>query len=256
MQYKSNNIIKNFRKKLKKKYVTSAWMQLSNTNLTELLCASYFDAVTFDFEHGVFSFKDLPDLVRVTELYDKVSLVRLPNKNLEFCKQALDAGVNGIIIPNIKSFNETKKIIDNCYLPPKGQRGVGFSRVNKFGKKFGNYIKRNFKPIIIPMIENIEGVNDLDMILQLKELDAILIGPYDLSASLKITGKFKHKQFKNTLNKIKLKCKNHRVPCGVHIIEPELKNLKKLVKNGFKFLPYGIDTDIFNKSLTKIFKKK
>ena len=104
MQYKSNKIINNFRKKLKKKYITSAWMQLSNTNLTELFCASYFDAVTFDFEHGVFSFKDLPDLVRVTELYDKVSLVRLPNKNLEFCKQALDAGVNGIIIPNIKKF--------------------------------------------------------------------------------------------------------------------------------------------------------
>ena len=47
----------------------------------------------------------------------------------------MDAGVNGIIIPNIKSFNETKKIIDNCYLPPKGQRGVGFSELINL-KKF------------------------------------------------------------------------------------------------------------------------
>ena len=54
------------RKKLsRKKLVTSAWMQLSNSNLTELMCSAKFDCVTFDFEHGLFSVKDLPDLFRV-----------------------------------------------------------------------------------------------------------------------------------------------------------------------------------------------
>ena len=52
--------------KLLKKLVTSAWMQLSNSNLTELMCSAKFDCVTFDFEHGLFSVKDLPDLFRLT----------------------------------------------------------------------------------------------------------------------------------------------------------------------------------------------
>ena len=92
--------LKLIRKKLKnKKIVTSGWMQLSNTNLTELMCSINFDCITFDLEHGVFSTGDFPDLFRTAELYNKLPLVRLPNKNINICKQALDAGAGGLIIP-------------------------------------------------------------------------------------------------------------------------------------------------------------
>ena len=111
------------RKKLsRKKLVTSAWMQLSNSNLTELMCSAKFDCVTFDFEHGLFSVKDLPDLFRVLEQNRKLPLIRLPNKNIDIAAQCLDAGSGGLIIPNIQNSQELKKIIERSYLPPEGKR--------------------------------------------------------------------------------------------------------------------------------------
>ena len=242
------------RKKLsRKKLVTSAWMQLSNSNLTELMCSAKFDCVTFDFEHGLFSVKDLPDLFRVLEQNRKLPLIRLPNKNIDIAAQCLDAGSGGLIIPNIQNSQELKKIIERSYLPPEGKRGVGFSRSNRFGKNFNLYIKNKTKPLIIAMIESKLAVKNIDSILQTKGLDAILIVPYDLSASYNIVEKIKKFIFKNILKKIKNSCKKYKIACGVHVIEPTTKNLNYHKKQGFTFLPYGIDTDILNRAINKLF---
>ena len=249
--------LENLRKRLKSgKSITSAWMQLSNTNLTELICLAKFDCITFDFEHGVFSTKDLPDLFRVVELHNKLPFVRLPSKNLEISSQCLDAGAAGIIIPNVKNYKELKKIITFIKLPPHGTRGVGYSRVNRFGKYFKDFINKQRKPFIVAMIESIDSVKDIKKILSVKGLDAILIGPYDLSASMKITGKFEHKKFIATIEKIKHESKKFKIPCGIHVVEANFNKLKEYDNKGFKFLPYGIDTEIFNKSLSNIFKLK
>ena len=79
-------------------------------------------------------------------------------------------------------------------LPPKGNRGVGFCRANKFGKEFKKYMK-TFKPIMIPMLENLDFLNNIKDIKKIKDIDAIFLGPYDFSASIKQTGKFNSKQF-------------------------------------------------------------
>ena len=81
------------------------------------------------------------------------------------------------------------KVRDLAYFSPLGKRGVGFSRTNLFGKNFEKMDVKT-KPFIVAMIEDISAINNLDEILNVRGLDAILIGPYDLSCSLKITGKF------------------------------------------------------------------
>ena len=251
------SLIKKFRNKIKKgKPIVSSWSQISDANLLELLMHGKFDCSTLDFEHGLFSIENLPNLLRVLEVNKKLSLIRLPSKNIEICKQVLDAGADGIIIPNVVNVQELKKIIDICKLPPKGSRGVGFSRTNKFGKKFNNYIKSKTSPVIIAMIENLNGIKNLTKILSLKDIDAILIGPYDLSASMGIPGKFENKNFKKNLDYIKKSCSTHKVPCGLHLIEPNFKKLLKLKKQGYKFIPYSVDTVLINQSVESLFNKK
>ena len=71
-----------------------------------------------------------------------------------------------------------------------------------YGKNFNQAMKIKIKPILVAMIENIEGMKNLDDILNVQGLDAILVGPYDLSSSLKITGKFKHPLLKRLSNKL------------------------------------------------------
>ena len=249
-------IINKFRKDLKKKKpLVGGWMQISNSNLVELMCSSPYEWIAFDMEHGSFSIRDLPDLFRATELKNKLSLVRLPNKNLEVCSQVLDAGCPGIIIPNIKHESELNSIIRSCKYPPIGTRGVGYSRANLFGKKFKKYQKQKNNIIIIAIIENTSSVKRLEKILSVKGLDAILIGPYDLSASMGITGKFKNKKFQSIVNKIKGTANKSKIPCGIHVIEPKRSELKKCIKQGYKFIPYCTDAILLNSALEKSFKK-
>jgi len=246
--------IKKFRKNLKDgKTLIGGWMQISNSNLAEIMGDFNYDWIALDMEHGSFSNKELPDLFRAIELKDKLSFARLPSKNLEICCQVLDAGCAGIIIPNIKNSSELISIRNKCYLPPNGNRGVGYSRANLFGKKFAQFKNGKAKPVIVAMIENINSVENLKQILSVKGLDAILIGPYDLSASMNITGKFKHSKFKSTINKIKKLSKDYNIPCGIHVIEPEKKILKEYIKKGFQFLPYGTDTVLLSSALKRSF---
>ncbi|OUV61086.1 MAG: hypothetical protein CBC82_07025 [Cellvibrionales bacterium TMED122] len=252
----NTKILKIIRSKFKKKKtVISSWSQISNPNLVEILCDKNFDCLTFDFEHGLFNISDLPNLLRVAEINKKASLVRLPNKNIEICRQVLDAGVDGIIIPNIKNEVELKKIIKINLLPPKGKRGVGFSRSNKFGKEFKKYINSKAQPLIIAMIEDIEAIKNLRKILQVENLDGILIGPYDLSASMGIPGKFENREFKKNINLIKSECKNYKISYGLHLIDPNYSKLKKLIKEGYNFVPYSTDTFIINNAVKNLFRK-
>ena len=248
-------LINKLRIKFKKdKPTIGGWMQICNSNIAEIMADAKYDWVAFDLEHGSFSMSSLADLVRTVEIKKKIKFARLPNKNLETCSQVLDSGCDGVIIPNVKNKNELIKIRENSYFPPEGKRGVGFSRSNLFGKKFKQSIKSRIKPIIIAMIESKEGVKNLSEILKVKGLDAILIGPYDLSSSLKITGKFNHPKFKSVINEIKTKAKNKKIPVGIHVLETKLKNVKSYLKKGFKFIPYGTDAHLLNNSILKSFK--
>ena len=246
--------INKFRKNLKKgKALIGGWMQIANPNIAEIMSSADYSWIAFDLEHGSFSIGDLPNLLRAVELNKKLALVRLPNKNLEIRNQVLDAGCPGIIIPNIKNEIELRTIINSCYYPPAGTRGVGYSRANLFGKKFKSKIE---KPVIIAMIENIYSVNRLEKILSVRGLDAILIGPYDLSASMGITGKFKNLKFRSVIKKINKLSKKFKIPCGIHVVEPDNKVLKKYLKEGYQFLPYSTDARLLNNAIESSFKNK
>ena len=165
-----------------------------------------------------------------------------------------DAVCSGIIIPNVSSSGQVKKIYEQCVWPPKGKRGVGFSRANLFGKYFEQYYEEAQNPLLIAMIENSEAVENLDSILRVKGLDAILIGPYDLSASLGITGDFENDKFIKIIDLIMKKCSKYNLPSGIHVIEPSEYKLHEEIKNGHQFLAYSIDAVMLLKT-AKIFKK-
>lgn len=242
-----NLLIKKFRNKLRKKYILSGWMQICSPEIAEILCQKNFDSITLDLEHGSFGIEKLNDIFRAIDIKNKLSLVRLPNHKTDNLGQIFDSGCCGLIIPNIIDAKQLIKIINHSLWPPLGSRGVGFSRANLYGKSFETY--KRFKPIFVAMIENVKSLPNLDSILKTKNLDAILIGPYDLSASLGSPGNFNSKKFKTALKQIQYKCKKFNKPVGIHVVQPSVKLLRARIREGFKFLPFGIDTVLLNKSL-------
>ncbi len=224
-----------------------SWIQIPNASISEIIGQAGYDWAAVDMEHGSISLNQLPDLFRALELGNTLPLVRVAKGDPKECKQALDAGAGGLIIPMVESAKQLKKIIKYMSWPPSGTRGVGFSRANLFGKNFNEYLKEAQEPFVVAMIEHINAVEQLDDILNVKGLDAILIGPYDLSASMKITAKFNDQNFLDIMQVIKNKSENAKIPCGIHIVEPDEFELKKKIDDGYKFIPYSIDTVVLQK---------
>ena len=234
--------IKIIREKLQNgKASIGTWQQIPHASISEILGQAGYDWVAVDIEHGSIGVDQLPDLFRAIELGDTLPMARIAESKTKDCKQALDAGAGGIIAPMVENAEQLKMVRNACNWPPTGTRGVGFSRANLFGKNFDSYSEEAQSPLLIAQIEHINAVNNLDEILQVNGLDAIIVGPYDLSASMGITGKFDIREFIEVMESILNRCKKYNVPCGDHVVQPDHSLLKKRIDQGYRFIAFSID---------------
>ena len=245
MSLKLYSKVENLKKKIKNnKFKVGGWIQSGSPFVSEVMSNTGYEWLVADLEHGNFSKANLAECIRAILLGNSIPFVRLKNNSKSEIQDSLDLGAMGLILPNIQTEKELIKSIEYSRWPPYGIRGVGFSRANSFGKLFKNYQKFTNKIIIVAMIESIEAVNNLETICKVKGLDAILIGPYDLSSSLNIPGKFDHKLYKSKLKKIKDICKKNNTTIGIHQVFPNYQILQKLKRDGFSFIPYGMDVTL------------
>ncbi len=219
-----------------------SWMQIPHSSVAEIMGDAGYDWVAVDMEHGAIAVHQLPDLFRALELGGTLPLVRLAQGHPKDCKQALDAGAGGVIIPMVENAEQLISVRDACRWPPAGKRGVCYARANLFGKNFDAYFEEAQSPLLVAMIEHRCAADNLDPILEVEGLDAILIGPYDLSSSMGITGKFDHPDFQSVMKEILARANEHKVPSGVHVVAPSPKQLKARIDEGYRFLAYSMDS--------------
>ena len=217
-------------------------MQLPNASVAEIMGKAGFDWVAIDLEHGSFAIESLPDICRALELGGTVPFARVAQNSCKDIKQAIEAGARGIIVPMIENRREMEQAVAWAKYPPAGRRGVGYSRANLFGKRFKDYFSSfNENLVIVAQIESIGAINALDEILSVHGVDAMIIGPYDLSASMGLTGQFEHPDFIAALKLARQKAKGKRVPMGLHIVQPDPALLRSKIAEGYQFVAYGID---------------
>tara|TARA_B110000902_G_scaffold179452_1_gene203415 strand:- start:13032 stop:13793 length:762 start_codon:yes stop_codon:yes gene_type:complete len=243
-------VIKAIRSKLRDGgYSIGSWIQIPHSSIAEIMGQAGYDWVAVDMEHGAVSAHQLPDLFRALELGNTLPLARLAQGYVKDCKQALDAGAGGVIVPMVESAEQLSDIKDMVQWPPAGKRGVAFSRANLFGKHFDQYMIEAQQPLLIAMIEHINAIENIEDILQVKGLDAILIGPYDLSSSMGLTAQFDHPDFIAAMTRIKAACDQFSVPCGLHVVAPSVSDVKARLSDGYRFLAYSIDSVFMNEAV-------
>lgn len=219
------------------------WMQIPSAEVAEILSSTnYYDWIVIDMEHGSFSRHELPSIIRAIELNKVLPFVRLQSSNYVSLKEIVDCGFSGYIVPMIESPIQLENIYDQITYPPEGKRGVGFSRSNQYGLNFKEKVENQIQPFLVAMIETQNGLENIEKILDYKYLDAVIIGPYDLSASLNICGQFDNEIFLKAVNYIIDECKRKGIPYGTHLIEPCNTKLKEIIKKGSRFIPFSIDT--------------
>jgi 2-dehydro-3-deoxyglucarate aldolase len=225
-----------------------SWIQIPHPSIAEIMGQSGYDWVAVDMEHGAISVHQLPDLFRALELGNTLPLARLTQGEVKDCKQALDAGAGGVIVPMVENAEQLEKVRDAIRWPPAGKRGVAFSRANLFGKNFEEYIEEAQQPLFVAMIEHTNAFDDIDNILRVEGLDALLIGPYDLSASMGLTAQFEDRKFSSAIATIKNKSEDAGIACGVHVVKPSKDELQQKLDGGYRFIAYSIDSVFLNQN--------
>jgi 2-dehydro-3-deoxyglucarate aldolase len=231
------------RERLSSSRVTvGSWLQIPSPDVAEIMAAGDFDWLTIDMEHGAFDWTTLPNMIRAIEAGGVVPLVRIPDQSRTSCARALDSGAQGLIVPNVISADQIESVVAAASWPPAGTRGVGFSRANGYGRDFDTYCPWAQTPFIVAIIEHVAALQELENILRTAGLDAIFIGPYDLSASMGRPGDISSTEFEDVLSAILSTAQLMGVPVGVHVVEPSPDALAKRVSQGYQFIAYSMDS--------------
>ncbi len=228
------------------------WLQFPSPDVAEVMARAGYDWVAVDMEHGSFGRHGLPDIMRAIEVGGAVPFVRLPEASRASVKAALEAGAQGLIFPMIESPEELDRAIGWSIYPglddwegrrPSQYRGVGYCRANVFGKEFDAYRETTARDLfLVAQIEHVRAVERLEEIVAHPRLDAIMVGPYDLSGSMGLTGQFDHPDFAACMKKIADVCKKTGARMGLHVVQPDPEALAREIAAGARFIAYGIDT--------------
>ena len=219
-----------------------SWLTMPSLAISELMAKVGFDWLTIDLEHSSLSIEQAGEMIRIIDLAGVSPLVRLTSNDGNQIKRVMDSGAHGIIVPMVKTKGDAEQAVSSVYYPPKGIRGVGLARAQNYGIGFHEYrdwLEEN--AIIIVQIEHIDAVNNLKDILSVDGVDGYIIGPYDLSASLGVSGEFDHSSMIEAMNEIYRVATTLGKYGGIHIVEPDTDLLKQSVLEGFTFLAYSVD---------------
>ena len=226
-----------------------SWITLANPAIAEIMSNSGFDWLAVDMEHSVITIREAEELIRIIELSGVTPMVRLTSNNAELIKRVMAARSHGIIVPNIKTKEDAETAVASAKYPPKGNRGVGLARAQGYGEEFDNYLEWQKENInVIVQIENITAIENAEAIFSTEGINGYILGPYDLSASMGIPGEFDDKDFILATEELTNIAAKASMPSGIHIIEPDLDQLKQRVKENYKIIAYSLDIRMLSSS--------
>jgi 2-keto-3-deoxy-L-rhamnonate aldolase RhmA len=238
------SMVHSVKQKISKKNITlGSWVQMPDPFSAEIMAGAGFDWLAIDLEHGMINLDAAFRLIQVIGNAGALPLVRLHENDPATIRRVMDAGAGGIIVPMVNTADDASRAVDAVKYFPEGQRSFGLGHAHQFGKNFDSYIKdSNAKSIVVVQIEHNDALVNLDAILDVRGIDAIIIGPYDLSGSMGIPGKFDEPLFSARVTEIIEKVNKSSVALGIHIVHPAERDLAMRIQQGFTFIAYGMDT--------------
>ena len=208
-------------------------------DVAEALAAVGFDWLFIDGEHGPFGISEIKATLQAIGS-TCTGLVRIPTFAEYPLKSYLDVGAPGIIVPQISDVTEVQQIVKWCHYPPSGSRGMGLGRAHGFGHVAQEYLAQaNESLIIVIQIETRAALENIDSIVREPGVDAILIGPHDLAASLGHVGEPDHPNVHTAIQRIMTSAKRNQMPIGIFGATPG--HVQRYANEGASLIVCGID---------------
>lgn len=167
------------------------WVTSESPAVVEVAVELGLDWVCIDLEHGYLSVQHVAHHLLAARGADLSVLVRPPTHDLEPTKRVIDLGAHGIVLPLVETAAQVRAAQENIWYPPRGRRGIGGERNVTWGLALEDYVSRaNDELLLIPMIETKLAAENFDEILSVDALEAVFLGPGDMSASYGYVGEW------------------------------------------------------------------
>ncbi len=221
----------------------NGWLAFPNSFSAEVMAHQGWDTLTIDLQHGVIDYQAMVGMLQAISTTATVPIVRVPWLEPGALMKALDAGAYGVICPMVNTREDAQKLIAWTNYAPKGTRSFGPVRASLYGG--ADYATQaNDTVVRFAMIETAQALDNLDAILSVEGLDAIYIGPSDLSLALGCKPVFDDVDppVAQAIAHILARAQAHGVKAGVHNGRPDVA--KARIGMGFRFVTVSSDARI------------
>lgn len=220
-----------------------AWAAIPSGFAAELLCADGVDYVCIDQQHGLVDYNAMIEMLRAIEGRGAVALTRVPANQPWLIGKALDAGVQGVIVPMVSSGAEAREAVAACRYFPKGVRSFGPVRAS-FVMGSRDIAVVGDSVICMVMVETREGVERIDEIAATPGLDGIYVGPADLALGLGLPPNLDKEEPEHVaaVNRILESCRRHNIVAGIQCGSG--KSARKYAGRGFQLVTFTKDSSL------------
>ena len=225
--------------------IIGTWNIIPSPLVVDVICSTNIDFLIIDSEHGAVSFETAQTAAMVCESRGVSPIFRVGGVIEDQILRALDIGMHGIQVPNIRSVNEMKRLIELAKYPPMGRRGFSpYTRAGEFNKENSSRLttEANTNTLLIVNVEDDFGLKNLNEIVEVEAIDVIFIGIFDLSKVLGVPGEVESSVVLNALKKATKVIHKSNKKVGSIASSPSMLGLLKNM--GVDYITYSVDTGI------------
>ena len=221
--------------------VVNGWLSIPSSFSAEVMAHQGFDSLTVDMQHGVVDYQVAVTMLQAISTTKAIPLARVPWNDPARLMKILDAGVYGVICPMINTREEAEALVRACKYPPRGYRSWGPVRASIYaGADYGDHANEDI--VVMPMIETAQAVSNIDDILSVPGVDAVYVGPSDLSLTMGCKPRLDQTDppVVEAQLKIVAACKRHGVAAGIH--NATAAYALKMIEAGYQFVTLASDS--------------
>jgi 4-hydroxy-2-oxoheptanedioate aldolase len=221
--------------------VVNGWLSIPSSFSAEVMAHQGFDSLTVDMQHGVVDYQMAVTMLQAVSTTGVIPLARVPWNDPAFVMKILDAGAYGVICPMVNTREQAEALVAACRYPPRGYRSWGPVRASIYaGADYGD--RANDELIVMPMIETAEALKNLDDILSVPGVDAVYVGPSDLSLALGFRPRLDQTDppVVEAQQEIAAACRRHGVVAGIHNASSQYA--LKMIEAGYQFVTLASDS--------------
>ena len=221
------------------KPVVGSGVYVDEISTLQIMAQAGFDFLAIDLQHGTIPPQSLYRVMSALSPTESEIIVRVLWNDVGLINQVVDLGADGVIAPLANTVEDFERAVAAAKYPPDGIRSYGPWKTERYGGLEAYHARANDEILVLPQIETMEAVGNIDQLLEVKGIDGIMVGPADLALSMGLSPEDPGPEHEKMIAHILSKCQEHSVPFG--IFTEGLEDSENWLSRGGQICMVGMD---------------